>query len=204
MATTDPVNTISEANIADTGVIADILADAFAEDPCMNWVIPAPQLYAGFYALIAKQLYMPHGLVFTDTRQRAAAMWLPPTADHRIRTSARQLWLVLRLVLLRGPTVLKRLEQAEAVMSGNHPKTPHYYLHAIGAMRRYQGQGLGSSLLKHMTPRLDAEGAAAYLESSSPKNIPLYERHGFEVTGQTPITDGGPPLYFMWREPLSN
>ena len=56
-------------------------------------------------------------------------------------------------------------------------------------------------LLKHVTRRCDAESAPAYLESSSPRNVPLYQRHGFEITGEQPIGEGGPPLYLMWREP---
>ncbi len=29
----------------------------------------------------------------------------------------------------------------------------------------------------------------------------LYERHGFEVTGEFNLPSGGPPLWQMWREP---
>jgi GNAT superfamily N-acetyltransferase len=82
-----------------------------------------------------------------------------------------------------------------------HPREPHYYLHAIGARRGNQGKGLGSALLKHVTRRCDEEAMPAYLESSSPLNIPLYQRHGFEVQAEEPIGEGGPPLAFMWREP---
>jgi hypothetical protein len=32
--------------------------------------------------------------------------------------------------------------------------------------------------------RVDAEGLPAYLESSNPRNISFYERHGFEVVGR--------------------
>ena len=89
-------------------------------------------------------------------------------------------------------------------MSRHHPKTPHYYLHAIGVRQDSQGLGLGSALLKHVTRRCDADGMPAYLESSSPRNVPLYQRHGFEVTHEEPIGEGGPPLAFMWREPQSS
>ena len=86
-------------------------------------------------------------------------------------------------------------------MGRRHPRVPHYYLHAIGALRDCQGQGLGSALLKHTTRRCDEEGMPAYLESSSPRNVPLYERHGFEVQAAEPLGEGGPPMFFMWREP---
>lgn len=192
---------IIKAVPADTSRVAAILADAFAEDPCMNWVIPHVGLYPNFYTLLAKRLYMAQDMVFMDSEGRAAAMWLPPGTSHSVPMGLTQLWLVLRLVLHSGKGVLPRLEQAQEVMSRRHPREPHYYLHAIGARRGNQGKGLGSALLKHVTLRCDEEATPAYLESSSPLNIPLYQRHGFEIQAEEPIGEGGPPLTFMWREP---
>ncbi len=193
--------TIVKATAADTARVADILADAFARDPCMNWVIPHPGLYAGFYSLLVKRLYLDNQMVFVDTEGRAAALWLPPGIPHQIPMGAHQLYLILRLLLHSGTRVLPRLEQAQEVMNRRHPNAPHYYLHAIGARRANQGQGLGSALLKQVTRRCDEEGMPAYLESSSALNIPLYQRHGFEIQDVEPIGEGGPDLTFMWREP---
>ena len=47
----------------------------------------------------------------------------------------------------------------------------------------------------------DAEGLPCYLESSNPRNVSLYLRHGFVETGQLPLPDG-PSLIQMWREPM--
>ena len=198
---TDQAPIIEQSDIDDSGKIAEILGDAFQNDPCMNFVVPLPALYASFYRLLAEELYFPRGLVFTDRERGAAAMWLPPGADRDLRMSLRQIRLILRLVFKRGLGVLPKLQQAQTVMDENHPEAPHYYLQAIGVRRGYQGKGLGSALLKHMTMRVDAENMPCYLESSSPANVPLYQRHGFEITGETPIAEGGPPLVFMWREP---
>jgi hypothetical protein len=41
----------------------------------------------------------------------------------------------------------------------------------------------------------------AYLESSKGRNVPFYERHGFTVTRELKIPDGGPLLWLMWRDP---
>jgi ribosomal protein S18 acetylase RimI-like enzyme len=61
-----------------------------------------------------------------------------------------------------------------------------------------QGRGLGSALLEAGLARCDSEGASAYLESSNPKNIPLYERYGFEALGVIE-PDDFPPLTPMLR-----
>lgn len=186
---------------SNAGKVADILADAFAEDPCMNWVVPHTALYPAFYRHLVSGLYLQHQLVFTDSQARSAALWLPPGASHQLPGGINQLGLVLRLLWHSGTQVLPRIRQVEEVMTRRHPQDPHYYLHAIGARRDCQGQGLGSALLKHGTRRCDDEGMPAYLESSSPRNVPLYERHGFEVQATEPIGAGGPPMFFMWREP---
>ncbi len=46
--------------------------------------------------------------------------------------------------------------------------------------------------MKHTLARVDAERLPAYLESSNPRNIPFYERHGFEVIGR--IQSGATPV----------
>ncbi len=41
----------------------------------------------------------------------------------------------------------------------------------------------------------------AYLESSNERNLPLYERNGFRVTGNLRALSHGPTIWRMWREP---
>jgi ribosomal protein S18 acetylase RimI-like enzyme len=53
-----------------------------------------------------------------------------------------------------------------------------------------QGRGLGGALMRHAVARCDDEGLPAYLESSNPRNIPLYGRHGFEVMGRIQVGSG--------------
>ena len=39
------------------------------------------------------------------------------------------------------------------------------------------------------------------LESSSERNLPLYERNGFRVVGELQALGHGPTIWRMWREP---
>lgn len=83
-------------------------------------------------------------------------------------------------------------------MAAFHPEEPHWYLAMIGVDPSRQGRGLGSALLKAALRVVDEAGAPAYLESSNPRNTPLYERFGFQVMGKVAPGDF-PGLEPMWR-----
>jgi len=103
--------------------------------------------------------------------------------------------LVQAFARLERSAVLSRVGEAVRAF---HPDAPHWYLSMIGVDPMRQGRGLGSALLEAGLARCDADGAIAYLESSNPKNIPLYERYGFEVLGVIDPEDF-PPLTPMLR-----
>ena len=70
----------------------------------------------------------------------------------------------------------------------------------LGVDPAFQSQGQGSLLLRETLQQCDRTGMIAYLESSNPRNIPLYERHNFKRVGVIRV-DGAPCLYPMLRSP---
>jgi len=85
-------------------------------------------------------------------------------------------------------------------MGGFHPAEPHWYLPLIGVEPSCQGRGCGGALLSFALERFDREKQVAYLESSNPRNIRLYERHGFERLGEIQA-GSSPTLVPMARRP---
>ena len=85
-------------------------------------------------------------------------------------------------------------------MGKYHPEEPHWYLPLIGVDPLHQGRGYGSALMKHALQRCDQENKLAYLESSNPRNLSLYIRHGFEIIGTIRVADS-PPMIPMLRKP---
>ena len=83
-------------------------------------------------------------------------------------------------------------------MGHYHPKEPHWYLPLIGVDPRHQRRGHGAALLRHALARCDRDHAPAYLESSNPANVPLYERHGFAVLDTIQV-GSSPPIFPMLR-----
>jgi GNAT superfamily N-acetyltransferase len=67
--------------------------------------------------------------------------------------------------------------------------------------RRFQqGKGYGSALLQYAFFQCDHNSRLAYLESSNPKNIPLYQRHGFELLGTIHVGTS-PSIFPMLHRP---
>jgi GNAT superfamily N-acetyltransferase len=86
-----------------------------------------------------------------------------------------------------GEEGLGRLSEFLAFMGKvHHGAMPrkHWYRAFIGVEPVHQGQGIGSSLLRPMLARADAEGLPCYLETFLDTNVPFYKRNGFDLIAE--------------------
>jgi ribosomal protein S18 acetylase RimI-like enzyme len=170
---------------------------AFANDPIVRWMYPGAHQYRTFFPRFVRAFggqAFELGTAHCVEGYHGTALWLPPGAMPEDAV----LGPLLQETVApdRQGDVFSLLEQ----MGVCHPDKPHWYLPLLGVDARYQRRGFGSALLGHMLTSLDREAATAYLESTNPENIPLYERHGFSVCGE--IQAGSSPVLFaMVREP---
>ena len=174
--------------------VVDALVLAFARDPVARFAFPEPtQHRAGFSALVLAMggAALDHGTAFTLEGFGGAALWLPPGVgpDEAAIAACFE-----HVPPERHATVQAFMEK----MSRHHPEEPHWYLPMIGVDPAQQGRGLGSMLLRHALARVDRAGLPAYLESTNPANVSLYERHGFEVMATIQVGDA-PPIFPMLR-----
>ena len=193
--------TVRRATSDDVPRIAAVLAHAFAGDPPMRWVMGASphaeRRLAPYFRVLLSRLHMPRGEVWVSDEPTGAAAWIAPGEWP----PPQSLELALAPVLLRtfGRHPL-RASGAARVNGQGHPAEPHWYLPLIAVEPTKQGHGYGSALLRYALERVDREKKVAYLESTNPSNIPLYQRHGFEVVGTIQVGDA-PPLFPMVRQP---
>ena len=169
--------------------IARTITLGFASDPVTRWVWPDPATYFEIEPQFADAFGgagYAHGTVFETECKRAAAMWLPPGAEP---DAERMGLLAMQSV---APEHMEEVGAFMAQMETFHPEEPCWYLPLIAADPAATGQGLGAALMKHALAIVDKAGLPAYLESSNPRNISLYERHGFEVMGE--IQEGSSPI----------
>ena len=157
------------------------LVTAFVSDPFIRWMFPDGKQYLDYFPQVLKYFAgraFDHGSAFRSGDFAAAALWLPPGVgpDEQAVGAVIQEGVASE----RQGEVFAVLEQ----VGSSHPKIPHWYLPAMGVEPRFQGKGYGSALLARGLEVCDRGHVAAYLESTSPANIPLYKRFGFEVVGE--------------------
>jgi len=187
---------IRTATRADETSLLGIITLAFAADPMARYWFSEPGGYLEWwprFVLALGERGLDAGAADITSDLSGAALWLPPGVEPD----------PARIAALDLPGTEESAEisaEFRAEMDRWHPTDPHWYLWTVGVDPRRQGRGIGSALLKHRLAQVDAEGATAYLESSDPRNVPLYERHGFEVLTVIRVRDV-PPLTPMIRLP---
>lgn len=191
--------TAREATEEDLAMVAQISAAGFENDPLMRWVFAdGPkrlELLRIAFGGLATSFVEEHSVLHV-VEDACVAMWRspsyvpPPATDDGDAPSP------------FPPDVQERFRILRELMEIAHPHDrPHWYLNVISTLPSHQGRGLGALALRPMVERFDAAGEPAYLESSNPRNMTLYRRHGFEESGDTVDMPDGPSLYPMWREP---
>jgi ribosomal protein S18 acetylase RimI-like enzyme len=182
---------------SDEDAVVSLMMLAFSADPATRWMYPDPRQYLSCYPTFVR-LYagaaFDSGTVHVVEANRGAAMWLPPGTEP----DEEGLGGLLRESI--APARLAEVFELAEQMASYHPAEPHWFLPLIGIDPVCQGMGYGSALLTHTLNQCDRDRQLAYLDSTNPKNLPLYERHGFERLG---VIQAGscPPVFPMLRKP---
>jgi GNAT superfamily N-acetyltransferase len=196
---------VRAASSHDAAVVAEILSDAFRDDPVMRWLIPdarhRSRLVRAYFGAAVQHLYLPRGRVFLSDGDSGAALCLPPGVSAGSLPILAELSLVWQVFRTAGLAGLSWARSLQAEMRANHLAEPRYYVHAVGVRATEQGRGVGSALMRHVTRHCDRERLPACLENTNERNLPLYGRNGFTVVRELRVFDGGPPIWFMVRDP---
>jgi len=92
---------------------------------------------------------------------------------------------LLRAWLTQGPRVRSRWMRVFRHLDALHPRTPHWYVAALGVDPPLQRRGFGRALIAALCARAASDGVFAYLETDRPENVPFYEAAGFAVVGES-------------------
>lgn len=91
-----------------------------------------------------------------------------------------------RLVWAYGKA-LPRVAKLTVAREKKDPASPHWHCGPLGVLPQYQGQGIGTMLIREALKIVDQTGMDAYAETASSDNVRLYERFDFETVEQLSI-----------------
>ena len=184
------------ADAGDADGVFDAIVAAFVDDPVVRWSFPDLETYQAHFPAFARAfagLALPEGTAFATEDLAGAALWLAP------ETGPDEEAMAAIFMETTSPAQQAEIFAVMEQMGGYHPQEPHWYLPLIGVDPAKHGTGYGSALLRASLARCDADGMPAYLEATSVRNVPLYERQGFVRLG-TIQAGSSPPLIPMLRE----
>ena len=191
------VGFINTATKAEENPVISVIMLAFSTDPAARWVYPDPHQYLMHFPRFIKAFAgkaFETGSAFYADDFAGAALWFPPDIHPDEQA----------LIELFDETVSDSIKEDLFLvfeqMGSFHPSEPHWYLPMIGVDIVQQNKGFGAALMRHALVQCDQNKLPAYLESSNPRNISLYERHGFKVIGTIQV-GSSPPIFPMLRKP---
>lgn len=195
--------TAVHATRADVPAVIDAVIDAFRDDPVQRWVFRGADLDAGLRALfthlVEGYFAVGHAYLVSDPGGVVGAgLWEPP--DRSSLPEERIAELLADLAPILGDhlgAVMGELARTYEY----RPAEPHLYLGILGVVSRAQSGGFGTALIAPVLAECDRMGMLAHLESSNPRNVPFYLRHGFEVVDAFHCGGDGPVMTIMTRQP---
>ena len=177
--------------------VVDILTGAFADNQSVNYVVKQGTNRLGRIRHLmnyAAATSRDFGEVWLSPDQRGCALTvLPDTKQTTVASMRRDVALAFLSTGLRN--VYKTLHR-EGQIKRMHPPEPFCHLWFLGVEEGFQGREIGSRLLRNIIDHYDAQQRAIYLETSTLRNVPWYEKFGFEVYHELNLTY---PLYMMRR-----
>lgn len=178
------------------------LARAFADDPVFGYYYPdvgrLSRALPAYFDLVVQTLAV-YDEIYTIGDSAGGAVWVPP--DRPTIPEDAEEGFNARVAEIAGGD-LARVVAVTSLMEEHHPQQTCAYLFFVGVEPAMQGRGHGSALMAPVLRHCDAQRTPAYLEATTTRNRDLYVRHGFQVVTELTVP-GGPPLWPMWREPLS-
>ncbi len=183
---------------ADLDTAASVLTDAFLDDPTAKYLFPdEPVRERGmrgwFDVMVASGMRRGHTYLADGC---AASVWAPPDTGVLDRVSGAKLLDAAERI--GGADSVQRMLALGEATAASHPHEPHFYLMFVGVASAVSGTGIGPQVISPVLDMCDRMGFPAYLEATTQRAVPFYQRFGFTVMNEIPI-DGNTTFTAMWR-----
>ena len=179
------------------GIIARVLAEAYAEDPVLLWAMPRAATRqadaTAFFTFFLRRIRPHRREVFaTSDRSAVAVMTRVAQRDRKSHDNSRTLPTLVRMT----SPVAEYFRWIETF----RPDVEHQYLEFIGRLPMPSSRGQGTFLLESILTTAAREGIPVWSWSSNPRNLNFYRRLGFD-TGTELRRDVSTPAVTLLRRP---
>ena len=192
---------ITRAGPERLAALCSLLGRAFIAEPMLQWSMAihgdvVPRLTKQFE--LFNETLVDAGMLWEAGTALGAAVWIPADAgeayDHAFDASRR----AVHALTDDGGS---RWDAFWDWVESHLPDEPVWHLDAVAVEPEARGTGVGAALVNHGLERARADGAPAFLETGTARNVPLYEHFGFRTVKATEAPGGGPTIWFMRWDP---
>jgi ribosomal protein S18 acetylase RimI-like enzyme len=189
---------------------SQVIAQAFRADPLLPYITTEKSKQDYFLSWLGHtglSLGLGYGEVYTTPQVEGVAIWFWLSPGQQPMTLGKMLRVGVLPPFKLGLKALARFQGVADSTSKVHREglsQAHWYLFLLAVDPSCQGQGLGGRLLQPVLTRADNQRQPCYLETTNPRTIPFYERHGFMVVRSIEAIRGGPGLWCLQRHPQSD
>lgn len=188
---------MKKATHADKEKVTNILSAAFSDNRSVTYIIPQDSINKDRLRHLIKysfNLCLRFGEVLLSDDQKGCALIIYPEKKRTSLTSL--LWDLEFVIKCTGLSNIRKIIRREKIIERLHPLAPKCYIWFIGVLPGEQSKGVGSRLLREIIEYGRTSGRVMCLETSTPKNLPWYIKHGFTVYNEL---DLGYHLFFLKR-----
>lgn len=189
---------MKKAEYTDKALIVDILTKSFETNQSVNYIVKQDEKrLKRIKALMdySFEVCCLFGNVFLSDNNNACALILYP---DKKKTTIKSILLDINLILsCVGIGNIKKTLARESMIKKIQPKEPMYYLWFIGVDPEYQNVGIGSVFLDELIEDSRVKERPIYLETSTLKNLPWYQKFDFNVYHEADLNY---KLFFLRRE----
>src|SRR5690554_4054767 len=185
-----------KAELADKGKVISILTESFFDNKSVKYIVQNDDKikdrirYLMEYSF--EQCQLSGEVYISDDGDCCALVQYFDRKKTSLDTVMLDVKLILKSVGIRNVAkILKR----ESTIKKNYPHDHITYLWFIGVDPEKQGRGIGSKMLAKIIEQNRRTGRDVFLETSTQKNLPWYQKHGFKIYNE--IIDFGFPFYFL-------
>lgn len=196
---------MNKLTIKDTGWASKVLEKAFYTDPMLNFIygktINEPGKLNSFFRATFRYAAL-FGECYSTPDGDGILMMLPPDQTNMTIGKMFKAGMLAGFFKMGWASLSRSMALMDFVEKQHKAATPfdHYYIMTMGVLPDRQGKGVGRKLMEKALEIVDTNNMPCFLETQSKKNVPIYQRFGFEIVSDKEFQNGKLNNWGMLRQ----